>query len=147
MSREEVIENLKQIEKDLDVSLNRCMSPFNPMIVGTEYQRQKMQEMLQLVRDRLAIYSNTACDEYKKLAKDEQFLCEQLGYEKTGIVEVPAEDVVKALAHAQKAAEIWKRIAMQLSEWSEIDINEESFPDETEELDQIGEWPYERLSK
>lgn len=146
MSREEVIENLKQIEKDLDVSLNRCMSPFNPMICGTEYQREKMKEMLQLVRNRLAIYSNTACDEYKKLAKDEQFLCEQLGYEKSGIVEVPAEDVVKALAHAQKSAEIWKRIAMQLSEWSEIDINEETFPDETKELDQIGEWPYERLS-
>ena len=57
MSKEEVIENLKQIEKDLDVSLNRCMSPVNPMICGTEHQREKMQEMLQLVRDRLATYT------------------------------------------------------------------------------------------
>ena len=54
---------------------------------------------------------------------------------------------MKTLEQAQRAAEIWKRIAMQLSEWSEIDISEESFPDETEELDQIGEWPYERLSE
>lgn len=46
MRKEEVIENLKQIEKDLDISLNRCMSQFNPMICGTEYQQQKMQEML-----------------------------------------------------------------------------------------------------
>ena len=51
MQREEAIMALKQIEKDLETSIFSCMSPFNPMILGSSYEYEKMQEMWMQVQD------------------------------------------------------------------------------------------------
>ena len=42
MQREEAIMALEQIEKDLETSIFSCMSPFNPMILGSSYEYEKM---------------------------------------------------------------------------------------------------------
>lgn len=45
MTREEAFLDLEQIEKDLETSIFSCMSPFNPMILGSSYEYEKMWEM------------------------------------------------------------------------------------------------------
>jgi hypothetical protein len=44
MQREEAFLALEQIEKDLETSIFSCMSPFNPMILGSSYEYEKMWE-------------------------------------------------------------------------------------------------------
>jgi len=51
MTREEAFLELEQIEKDLETSIFSCMSPFNPMILSSSYEYEKMWEMWMQVQD------------------------------------------------------------------------------------------------
>ena len=50
MTKEQALADLYQIEKDLETAIFPCMSPFNAMICGTEYQREKIIEIFNEVR-------------------------------------------------------------------------------------------------